>query len=138
MKFQAAEQSLLGVAHAVAQVLDYPDAKLSDTVKELRNDASSLLLSLAERLRKPSLDTGEFLTELKDGVVGLLSKAVEAGENPENEIDFSVQTAKKNLAVVLEHYADQLQNGKSMKKLLTHPALTSFAKATLDAVGSKV
>ncbi len=138
MKFQAAEQSLLGVAHAVAQVLDYPDAKLRDTVKELRNDASSLLLSLAERLRKPSLDTGEFLTELKDGVVGLLSKAVEAGENPENEIDFSVQTAKKNLAVVLEHYADQLQNGKSMKKLLTHPALTSFAKATLDAVGSKV
>ncbi|UCD58601.1 MAG: hypothetical protein JSV16_05705, partial [Candidatus Hydrogenedentota bacterium] len=43
MKIQAAEQSMLGAAHAVAQVLDYPDSKLHDAVSELRTDASSLL-----------------------------------------------------------------------------------------------
>jgi haloalkane dehalogenase len=51
MKIRGAEQSLLGVAHAVAQVLDYPDAKLHDAAAELREDASSLLTSMANQLR---------------------------------------------------------------------------------------
>ncbi len=135
MKVQAAEQSLLGVAHAVAQVLDYPDSKLHDVVNELREDASSLLNSLARGLRQTQMDVSALLTELKDGVIGLASKAIAAGENPENEIDFSVRAAKEDLATLLEYYANELQGGEGLKKLLTHPALTGFAKAALEAVG---
>lgn len=132
---QAAEQSLLGVAHAAAQVLDYPDSKLHDVVSELRGDASSLLSSLAGRLRAPRLDVRAFSDELREGIVNLLSKAVEAGENPENEIDFMVGNAKENLAALLEYYAEELQSEGDLKKVLTHPALTGLAKATLEAVG---
>lgn len=134
MKVQAAERSLLGIWHSAAQVLDYPDSNLHAVVKELRGDASALLTSLASRLREPNLDVTAFLNTLKEGIVDLSSKAVAAGENPENEIDFSVQQAKQNLAVLLEYYAEQLQGGKGLKKLLTHPPLRDFAKATLDAV----
>ncbi len=77
-----------------------------------------------------------FSTDLKEGVANLISKAVEAGENPENEINFSVQNAKENLAALLEHYAEELQGGGGLEKLLTHPALRGFAKATLEAVGT--
>jgi len=63
MKTQAAEQSLLGVWHAAAQVLDYPDSKLHDVANELRQDSSALLLSLANRLREPNLDVQAGLTE---------------------------------------------------------------------------
>ncbi|RJP67745.1 MAG: radical SAM protein, partial [Candidatus Abyssobacteria bacterium SURF_17] len=136
MKLQAAEQSLLGVAHAAAQVLDFPDSKLHDAIDALRNDASSLLLCLADHLRRPNLDVREFFEDMKEGALDLLAKAVEAGENPENEIDFMVQNAKESLAAALEHYAKQVQGGDGLKKLLTHPALMSFAKATLEAVGA--
>ena len=73
-----------------------------------------------------------------EGVLGLLSKSVAAGEDPENEIDFSVQDAKGKLADLMEYYAKQIEGGNGLKRLLTHPALTSFAKATLEAVSSKV
>jgi len=135
MKIQAAEQSLLGVAHAVAQVLDHPESKLHDTVNELRGDVTSLLTTLAGRLRQPNLDVREFFGDLKEGMLDLLSKAVEAGENSENEIDFSVQNAKENLAVLLEYYAKQVKGGEGLKKLLTHPKLRDYAKATLETVG---
>ena len=134
MKVQAAEQSLLGVAHAAAQVLYFPDSKLGEVATELRADASSLLLSMAERLRQPKLDVRAGLSELKDGLIDMVVKAVEAGENPENEIDFSVQKAKENLAVLLDYYADELQGGSGLKAILTHPALHDLAKATIDAV----
>ena len=136
MKIQAADQSLLGVAHAVAQVLDYPDSKLSEVAETLRSDASSLLARLAEHLREPNLDVNELLTDLREGTVSLLAKAIEAGENPENEIDFSVRNAKENLALLLEYYAGELQGEGVIQKVLTHPAVTSFAKATLEAVGA--
>ncbi len=135
MKVQTAEQSLLGVAHAVAQVLDYPDSTLHSVVAELRTDASSLLTRLADHLRQPNLETSALLGELKDGVVDLLSKAVAAGEDPENEIGFMVQNAKENLAALLEYYAGEIEGG-GLKRLLTHPAVTGFARATLEAVGS--
>ena len=135
MKIQAAEQSLLGVAHAVAQVLDYPDSKLHDVVNEIREDASSVLTTLATHLRQPELDVSAVLKELKERIAELGSKTIEAGENPENEISFSVQNAKQNLATLLEYYAKELQGEDSLKRLLTHPALTGFAKATLEAVG---
>ncbi|UCD58602.1 MAG: hypothetical protein JSV16_05710, partial [Candidatus Hydrogenedentota bacterium] len=105
-------------------------------VSELREGASALLTCLADHLRRPHLELAECFTDLKEGIVDLLSKAIEAGENPENEIDFSVQNAKENLAVLLEYYAKELQGGTDLRKLLTHPALTGFAKATLDAVGA--
>jgi radical SAM superfamily enzyme YgiQ (UPF0313 family) len=135
MKILAADQALLGVAHAVAQVLDYPDSKLHEVAGELREDASSLLRSLADHLRQPHLDVNAVIAEMKDGVLNLLSKAVTAAEDPENEIDFSVQNAKEKLAVVLEHYAAELQGDVDLKKVLTHPAITGFAKATLEAAG---
>ncbi|RJP17397.1 MAG: hypothetical protein C4520_16675 [Candidatus Abyssobacteria bacterium SURF_5] len=134
MKIQDAEWGLLGVAHAVGQVLDFPEAKLHDTVKELRTDASSLLHSMANHLRAPKVDVREMLGELKNGLTDLLVKAIEAGENPENEIDFSVSNAKDKMALLLDYYATQLQDGNGLKKLLTHPAVTTFAKATLEAV----
>ena len=136
MKIQAADQSLLGIAHAVAQVLDYPDSKLSEVAETLRSDASSLLARLAEHLRRPNLDVNELLTDLREGTVSLLTKAIEAGENPENEIEYMVQNAKNNLAALLEYYAEQVQGGLDLKRLLTHPALTGVAKATLEAVGA--
>ncbi len=136
MKVEAAEQSLLGVAHAAAQVLDLPDSKLHETVGELKNDASALLHSLAKQLREPRMDVHELLGDLKEGVTNLLVKAVAAGEDPENEIDFSVQNAKDKLAVLLDYYATQLQGGNGLKKILTHPSVTGFAKATLEAVGA--
>jgi hypothetical protein len=135
MKLQAAEQSLLGVAHAVGQVLDYPDSKLHDAVDELRGDASSLLNALAGHLRQPQVNVNALITEMKEGVVGLISKAIETGENPENDIDFSVRKAKENLAVLLEYYAKEIQGGDGLKRLLTHPKLTDLAKATLEVVG---
>jgi haloalkane dehalogenase len=134
-KIQAADQSLLGVAHAVAQVLEYPESKLHAAVEELRIDASSLLKTLAGQIREPKLDASLFLATLGKGVTQLLSKAIEAGENPENEIDFSVQTAKSNLAELLEYYAGEIEGGSGLKKVLTHPALRSIARTTLKAVG---
>jgi hypothetical protein len=135
MKIQAADQSLLGVAHAVAQALDYPDSKLHDALAELRDDASSLLNVLAGQLRQPNLDVRGFSTDLKEGIINLASKAIAAGENPENEVDFMAQNAKENIAALLEYYAMELQGGNGLKKLLTHPALTRLAKATLEAAG---
>ncbi|GAB4339908.1 MAG: hypothetical protein Kow0099_15490 [Candidatus Abyssubacteria bacterium] len=137
MKIQTAEQSLLGVAHAVAQILEYPESNMHDVARELRSDASALLNSLAAQLRQPHLDLNEVLTELKEGAVTLAAKAIEAGEDPRNEIDFSVQNAKQKLAELLEYYANQIQGGDGLKKLLTHPAMRSFAKATIDAVGAR-
>jgi haloalkane dehalogenase len=131
MKIQAAEQSLLGVAHAVAQALEYPDSRLHEVKNELRTDASSLLKGLAKRLREPNFDVSEFLSELKEGGINLLSKAFEAGENPENEINFMVQNAKESLAALLEYYAKEVQGGSGLKKLLKRPTLTEFAKATI-------
>jgi hypothetical protein len=93
------------------------------------------LTTLAGRLRQPNLDVREFFGDLKEGMLDLLSKAVEAGENSENEIDFSVQNAKENLAVLLEYYAKQVKGGEGLKKLLTHPKLRDYAKATLETVG---
>jgi hypothetical protein len=135
-KVQAAEQSLLGVAHAVAQVLEYPDSKLHDVARELRDDAASLLNSSANQLRQPQLDLSTALAELKHGILGLVTKAVSAGENPDNEVSFMVQSAKESLADVLDHYAAQLKGEVDMKRLLTHPTLTYLAKATLEAVGA--
>jgi hypothetical protein len=135
-KVQAAEQSLLGVAHAVAQVLEYPDSKLHDVARELRDDAASLLNSSANHLRQPQLDLSTALAELKHGILGLVTKAVSAGENPDNEVSFMVQSAKESLADVLDHYAAQLKGEVDMKRLLTHPTLTYLAKATLEAVGA--
>ncbi len=135
MKVQAAEQSLLGVAHAVAQVLDFPESNMHSVAKELRDDASTLLTNLADHLRQPNMDVKGFLGDLKTGVASLLSKAFEAGENPENEIDYSVQNAKENVAALFEYYAKQIQGGDGLKKLATHPVVRSFAKATLDVVG---
>ena len=135
MKIQTAEQSLLGVAHAAAQVLDFPESKLHDAAGELRDEASAALTSLAGKLRKPKLDARDSISQIKEGLLGLVCKAIEVGEEPENEIDFSVQNAKKSLAALLEHYAEELQGGSGLKKLLTHPALRSIAEATLEAVG---
>ena len=134
MKIQAAEQSLLGLAHAVAQVLEYPDSKLHGVVNELRDDASSLLNSAAAHLRKPELDVNALLDELKEGTVNIISKAVESGENPENEISFMVQNAKENIAVLLEHYAKELFSENRLRNLLTHPPLRGLAKLVMDAV----
>jgi haloalkane dehalogenase len=136
MKFQAVEQSLLGVATEVAQMLETPDSKLHDAVSELRDDASSLLVSLAERLRQPNLNVNDFVTELRGGIVDLISKAVEAGENPENGINLPIQDVKENLAALLEYYAKELQGGEGLKKLLTHPSLYGLAKTTLEAVSA--
>jgi len=136
MKFQAVEQSLLGVATEVAQMLETPDSKLHDVVGELRDDASSLLVSLAGQLRRPNLDVNDFVTELREGIVDLVSKSVEAGENPENEINLPIQNAKENLAALLEYYAKELQGGEGLKKLLTHPSLYGLAKTTLEAVSA--
>lgn len=130
-KIHAAEQSLLGVAHAMAQALEYPDSNLRKVKDELSKDFHSLLIGLANHLREPHLDIVEFLSDLKDGVVNLLVKAVEAGENPENEIDFMAHNAKENLAALLEYYAKEIQGGSGLKKLLKHPALAGFAKTTL-------
>jgi haloalkane dehalogenase len=138
MKIQDAEMALLGVAHAVTQVLDYPESNLHATVAELRDDTSSILQSMAQHLRQPKLDLPEMLSETGAAIAALLAKAVEAGENPENEIDFSVQNAKEKLAVLLDYYAQQMQGGNGLKELLTHPALAGFAKATLEAVSSPV
>lgn len=138
MKVQDAEMALLGVGHSVTQVLEYPESKLHETASELRQDASSLLLSIAEHLRQPKLDVPALVAETGARTVSLLAKAIEAGENPENEIDFSVQNAKEKLAVLLDYYAKQIDGGNGLKKLLTHPALAGFAKATLEAVGSGV
>jgi hypothetical protein len=135
MKAQAAEQSLLGVWHATAQVLDFPDAKLHDAAAELRADAVAVLTSLADHMRQPNLDVRAAAADLKDGIVDLMAKAVEIGENPDNEIDFSVKSAKEKIAVVLDYYAERLQNGGEIKKALTHPTVRGFAKAVLDAVG---
>ncbi|RJP17976.1 MAG: hypothetical protein C4520_15330 [Candidatus Abyssobacteria bacterium SURF_5] len=136
MNLQAAEQSLLGVWHAVAQVLDYPDSNLHNVAKELRRDASSMLADLATQLRKPKLNSAEALAKLKEGIVELAAKAIAAGEDPQNEIDFNVQQAKENVALLLEYYARRLQGGDGLKKLLTHPPARDFAKATLDAVAA--
>ena len=136
MKFQAVEQSLLGVATEVAQILETPDSKLNDVVSELRDDASSLLVSLAEQLRRPNLDVNDFVTELREGIIDLISKAVEAGENKENGINLPIQNAKENLAALLEYYAKELQGGEGLKKLLTHPSLYGLAKTTLEAVSA--
>jgi len=136
MKIQAAEQSFLGVWHAAAQVLDYPDAKLHDVTRELRQDSSSLLISLAGRLREPNLDVQATLTELKEGITGLISKAIAAGEAPQNEIDFNVAQAKENLALLLQYYAEQVQGGDGLKKLFTHPPLRDLAKITLEVVSA--
>jgi len=136
MKLQGAEQALLGVALAVGQVLDFPDSKLHDTIADLRGDASSLLTSLAGRLRKPKLDVAGLLGEFGGGVVDLLAKAVAAGEDPENEIDFSVREAKENLAILIEYYAGILKDGDDLKKLLTHPPLRDLAKATIEIIAA--
>jgi len=134
-KVEAAELGLLGVAHAVAQVLDYPDSKLHDAVGELSEGASELLTNIAERLRSPKLDVRALFSELQEGVVGLIVKAVEAGEDPENEIEFSVRAAKENLALLLEYYAKEIQGGQGLKRLATHPALRGFASDTFEAAG---
>ena len=136
MKIQAAEQSLLGVAHAAGQVLDYPDSKLHDAAAELRSDAVSLLTSLADRLRQPKLDVAAFSSTPGTGIIDLLSRAVETGENPENEIEFSVQDAKENLAVLLEYYAKEIAGEGGLKRLLTHPPLFDLAKEKLEAATS--
>ncbi len=134
MKIQAAEQSLLGVAHAAAQVLDDPDARLHGAVRELRDDASALLESLANSLRTPALDTQKFLSTAFSGIADILAKAVAAGEDPDNEIDFMVQNAKEQLATLLEHYARELQGGDGLPKPLTHPALRGLAEKAFEAV----
>jgi len=136
MKLRGAEQSLLGVAHAAAQVLDYPDSKLHDVATELRAGASSLLTSLAAKLREPTLDVSNLLTELQTGLIDLIAKAIEAGEDPENEIDFSVRNAKENIATLLEYYADELQGGSGLQKILTHPSLTEIARATIEVASA--
>jgi radical SAM superfamily enzyme YgiQ (UPF0313 family) len=136
MKVQDAEWALLGVAHAVGQVLDFPEAKLHETVGELRNEASALLRSVADHLREPKLDVNDLLGDVREGIAGLLAKAVAAGEDPENEIDYSVQSAKEKLAVLMDYYAAQLKGGDGLKKILTHPAVTGIARATLEAVSA--
>jgi radical SAM superfamily enzyme YgiQ (UPF0313 family) len=136
MKVKDAEMALLGVAHAVTQVLDYPESKLHGTVEELQQDASSLLHSLANHLREPRLDLPAMISEAEEGISRLLSKAVAAGEDPENEIDYSVQNAKEKLAVLLDYYAGEVAGGNGLTRLLTHPGVTSFAKPILEAVTS--
>ncbi len=136
MKLQAADQALLGVAHSAAQVLEYPDSNLHNVARELRADASSLLLNLANRLRQPNLDVKAFFGDLGTGLLDLATKTIAAGEDPANEIDFAVNNAKDKLAVVLEHYAKELQGEDSLKKVITHPTLRGLAKATLEAVGA--
>jgi hypothetical protein len=133
MKIQHAEQSLLGVAHAAAQVLEYPDAKLHDQVGELRDQASSLLKTAADRLRAPNTAVVNSLGELKKGAGTLVGNAIEAAENPENEISFMLQNAKENLAVLFEHYAKQLDDSDVPKKLLTHPPLWSVAQPVMQS-----
>jgi hypothetical protein len=66
----------------------------------------------------------------------LISKAIEAGENPENGINLPFQDVKENLAALLEYYAKELQGGDGLKKLLTHPSLYGLAKTTLEAVSA--
>jgi hypothetical protein len=136
MKIEGAEQALLGVAHAVGQVLDLPDSKMHDTVRELRDDASAVLRTVADHLREPSLDVNGLVADVKERIVNLVAKAVEAGEDPANEVDFAVSNAKEKLAVLMDYYAGQLQGGAGLKKLLTHPGVTTFAKATLKAVSA--
>lgn len=132
MKIQTAEHSLLGVAHAVAQVLDEPDAKLHGAKQELRNGAFSLLNSLAHKLRRPNLEPSEFLSHATAELADLLSTAVRAGENPENEVSFMVQRAKENAAVLLEHYAAEAGGQGGLKKPVTHPPIYEFAKPVIS------
>ena len=136
MKLQGAEQALLGVALAVGQVLDFSESKLHDTIADLRGDASSLLASLAGRMRAPKLDVAGLLGEVGGGMVDLLAKAVAAGEDPQNEIDFSVKDAKENVAILLEYYAGILKDGDDLKKLLTHPPLRDLAKTTIEIIAA--
>jgi hypothetical protein len=79
------------------------------------------------------LNVKDFITELKEKTMDLISKAVDAGENPENEINFHVQNAKDNLAALLVYYAKELQGGDGLAKLLTHPALYGFAENMLKS-----
>ena len=69
-------------------------------------------------------------------MIDLIAKAIEAGENPKNEVDFSVQNAKENVAVLLEYYADELQGGTGLQKILTHPALTEITRATIEVASA--
>lgn len=133
MKLEAAEQSLLGVAVAVAQALENPEAKLHEVAGELRDDASSLFISLAGHLRRPKMDVNAATAELKEGVIGLLAKAIETAEDPAYGVSSSVEKAKENLADLLEYYAEELQGGNGLKRLLTHPPLTGLAEAVLSA-----
>jgi len=133
MKIQTTEQSLVGVALAATQVLDFPDSKLGGAIEGLRADAASSLNSLAGKLRRPRLDTSESISDLKEGILGLLSKAMDTAEAPENEINFMVQNAKENVAVLLEYYAGQVRGEGVLKKPLTHPPLFDLAKETLEA-----
>jgi len=132
MKFQAVEQSVLGVAIEAAKALENPDSKLHGAASELREDASSLLVTLAGHLRQPNLDVSDLADELRKGIGGLISKAVETGEDPENGINLPLQGVKENLALLLEYYTEELQGGEGLKKLLTHPPLYKIAKSTLD------
>jgi radical SAM superfamily enzyme YgiQ (UPF0313 family) len=134
MKVQTAEQAVVGLALAATQVLDFPEAKLHDAAKELRGEASSVLNSLAARLRRPKLDTADSISEIKEGVLGLISKAVETAENPDNEIDFMTQNAKENVATLLEYYAEQTRGEGVLPKPVTNPPLFDLAQETLEAV----
>jgi len=136
MKVQAAEQSLLGIAHATAQVLDFPESKLHDAAGELRDEASAALTSLAGKLRKPKLDARDSISRIKEGLLGLVCKAIETAEEPENEIDFSVQNAKKSLAALLEYHAEQARGESDLKRPVTHPPLWSLAKETIEAAAT--
>jgi len=137
MKIQAAEQALLGVAHATGQVLDDADSTLHTAVGELRDDASSLLMQLAGNIRKPTLGVSTSIQGLKKGTIDLLAKAIETSENPENEISFMASNAKENLAALIEYHAENLRDGSGLKRLATHAPLAGLANETLEAVDAR-
>jgi len=117
-------------------VLEYPDSRLHEAAGELRREASSLLNSLATKLRQPRLDVRDSLADLNDGVLGLLSRTVATGENPENEVTFMLGNAKQSLALLLDYYANEVKDGNNLKKLQTHAPLAGIAQATVEGVSA--
>lgn len=136
MKLQSAEQAILSVVAEIAQKLESPNSMLHKVAGELQDDASSLLFSLAGHLRQPKLNVNAFMTDFKEKASNLISKAICAGETPENEIHLPIQNAKENLAALLDYYAKELQGGDGLKRLMTHPSLYGIAKDMLKLKSS--
>ncbi len=138
MAVQNAERAVLDVALKAGEVLDDPETKLHDVVKEVRSGSAALFNDLAGQLRQEKLDTRKFLSSLQGGVSALATKVVEAGENPANGVDEEVRVAKNKLADMLEFYAKVVGGTLGLKKIATHPDLSGMVRNTIEGVKKAV